>query len=121
MDVPVFKILFDDADAKLLLGDNPMRVTPWDEAPQNIDKPYVTYTLFNGDPQNTMNTVPKVDNLGTQVDVWAPTGAECLAVAKVVRDALEPHGHMTSISNTQKDLATKLYRLRMDFDFFTFR
>lgn len=113
-DVPAIVVILADADGTL-------RITPWEEAPQDTLKPYVTYTVYNGIPENTLDKVPEVDNLGTQVDVWAPTGDACVQLAILVRDALEPVGHMIEVGAMEKDTETKLYRLRMSFDFFTFR
>lgn len=117
----VFTILKANAVVVALLGSDPLRVFPWDEAPQESADPYCTYTIVNGDPQNTFEKAPVVDLISTQVDVWAPTGASCEEVAVAVRNALEAHGHMTSFSQMQKEANTSLYRLRMDFDLFTFR
>ncbi len=119
----IYDLLFNTPGMTALLGTGTppdlFRVFPFDEAPQDTTKPYVTYTVYNGVPENHLNEVPKIDDLGTQVDVWAEKGRDCINLAKAVRDAIEPKNHMTSIGNMFKDPETKLYRIRMDFDFFT--
>lgn len=117
----VFPILNADTDVKDLLGDDPLRVFPWGEAPKDVALPYATYGVFNGNPQNMLDRVPQVDVLGTQIDIWAETASEVIECAEAIRDALEPHAHMTSIDNATRDEETKLFRSRLDFDFFTNR
>lgn len=118
---PIFSILNASAPVKSLLGSKPLRFFPWSDAPQNVSKPYATYGVFNGNPINYIDRVPDMDNLGTQVDVWASTTQSCIDVATAIRDALEPHAHMISTQSYERDSETKLFRCRMDFNFFTGR
>jgi hypothetical protein len=97
---------------------NVLRVYPWGEAPENVARPYATYGVYNGVPENYLGQVPDVDNLGTQIDVWADTAASGNACAIAIRDSLEPHAHMTSFAANERDGETKLYRCRMSFDFY---
>ncbi|WP_460640109.1 DUF3168 domain-containing protein [Larkinella harenae] len=117
----LFPVLLASPPVTALLGLNPLRVFPWGEAPQNVAYPYATYGVFNGVPENYMDQVPDLDRLGTQVDVWAKTSESCQQSAVAIRNALEPIGHMTSISNMERDPQTKSYRLRLEFDFYTTR
>ncbi len=115
---PVYALLTANMGVTSLIS---TRIYPFGEAPQGVTYPYVTFKVITGDPQNTQDKPPQVDNLGTQIDIWAATGDTCLTVARAVRDALEPTAHMTSISDMDRDLETKSFRYRLDFDFFTFR
>ena len=115
---PVFTLLNASSAVKALLGSSPLRVYPWGEAPQTTAKPYATYIVFNGQPENTHGDTPDMDALSTQVDIWATSCSSCLSVAEAVRDALEPYAHMTSFSSSAPDEETALFRQRMDFDFF---
>lgn len=118
---PLFHLLQASSPVKALLGANPLRVFPWGEAPEGTEYPYATYGVPSGTPENTLDSVPTVDRLLTQVDVWAKTGASCLDAAAAIRDEIEPKAHLISLGNLERDPETKSYRLRMDFDFFTFR
>ncbi len=115
---PVFTILNASNPVKALLGNKPLRVFPFGSAPPNVARPYATYSTVNGLPENYLGQVPDIDNIGTQVDIWADTVASCNSVAETVRDALEPHAHMTSFAGSERDFETNLFRCRMDFDFF---
>jgi len=117
----IFPILAAASGVTALVGTNPVRVFPFAEAPQSSTLPYVTWAVFSGDPQNAMDSVPQVDVLGAQIDVWGATATSTLDVAAAVRDALEPHAHMVGIGNMSRDSETKTYRIRLDFDFFTER
>lgn len=118
---PVFPLLQESPAASALLGQNPLRVFPFDEAPEGVEYPYVTYTVFSGDPQNTMDKTPLIDKLSTQIDVWGNNHNSTLDVGAAIRDALEPYAHMVGLGSMIRDPETKSYRLRLDFDFFTER
>lgn len=118
---PLFEILNASVPVKLILGNKPLRVFPWGQAPQNVTIPYATYGVFNGNPENSLGEVPSIDRLGTQVDVWAKDTDSLLACSVAIRNAIEPHAHMISVDNFDRSPETGLYRCRMDFDFFTAR
>ncbi len=113
-----FPLLYADNAVKALLGSAPLRVYPFSHAPQNAVVPYATYGVFSGQPQNQMDSVPSTDIKSTQIDVWAKTAVECKACADAIRDVLELSAHMTGFSEAQVDDETRLYRARMEFDFF---
>lgn len=115
---PVFDILKASTAVKALVGNNPVRVFPFGSAPQNVTRPYATYSVFNGQPENYLDQVPDIDNMGTQIDVWADSVSSCEAVSVAIRNALEPSAHMTSFSGNDRDPETRLFHCRMDFDFF---
>lgn len=117
----IFTILNASTPVKAILGSNPLRVFPWGEAPERVTKPYATYGVYNGNPQNTMDTPAEIDIDGTQIDIWAETASSCLNAANAIRAALETYAHCVSTQNDNKDPETKLYHSRLEFDFFTER
>ena len=120
--IPVlFTILNSSSSVKALLGSDPLRVFPWGEAPPAVTRPYATYAVFSGNPQNTLGDVPEVDIDGTQINVWGDTGTSTDAAARAIRDALEPHAHMISYESASRDKETGRYNSLMSFDFFTER
>ncbi len=118
---PVFPLLQASSAVAVLLGSDRLRVYPWGRAPEGGLRPYATYTVYDGQSENYLGQVPDMDNLGTQVDVWADTGEACVACAIAIRDALEAHAHVTSFDGSKWDEESKLYRCRMDFDFYKAR
>ena len=116
---PIFQTLKATAAVTALLGTKPLRFYPWGQAPQNPTKPYATYGVFNGNPENYLDRTPDIDNMGTQIDIWATTGKSCDDCFIALRDALEPLGHMITFQSATKDPETQLYTARMEFDFWT--
>lgn len=114
----IFPILSGSVPVTALVGSNPVRIFPFEEATEGVTYPYVTWTVITGTPANTLDKLPVIDYLSTQVDIWGKTSASALDVAAAVRDAIEPHAHMVGLGSMERDLETKSYRVRLDFDFF---
>jgi hypothetical protein len=86
------------------------------EAPQDTTRPYVTWSLVAGVPDNELSSVARGDRYTVQVDCWHQTDAGIEALAKAVRNAIEPNAHMTGIILNNRDPQTKLYRIALQFD-----
>jgi hypothetical protein len=95
---------------------NPPRAYRHGDAPQDTTRPYVTWSIVSGIPENELSDAPKVDRLTVQLDCWHQTdkGVEDLAAA--VRNAVEPQGHMTNIVINLREPETRLYRIGLQFD-----
>lgn len=117
MNPELFPILYNNTLVRTLLGTSPLRVYPWNRAPQNPVKPYVTYGVYNANPENYLDRVPDIDNMGVQVNIYANTADSCEECYIAIRDALEPSAHMLSFSTPDLDSETNLYIGRMEFDF----
>jgi hypothetical protein len=104
------------ASAVTAIIGNPPRAYRHGEAPQDTTRPYVTWALVSGVPDNQLSTLPQGDRYTIQVDCWhqTDTGIETLAAA--IRNAIEPYGHMTSIPINNREPETKLYRIALQFD-----
>lgn len=113
----LFQILNSSSAVKAILGSSPLRVFPYGEAKQNTAKPYAVYTVYNGTPENYLTNAPDIDNHGTQIDIFAETGAVCEQAFRAIRDAVEPYAHMTNFSAPQRDFDTQLVTCRLEFDF----
>lgn len=117
MNPALFTILNNTIPVNVLLGKNPLRVYPWNRAPQKPIKPYAVYGVYNGISENYLGNVPDIDNKGTQLTIFADTADSAQACYIAIRDALEPHAHMTSFNTPDLDEDTDLYSCRMEFDF----
>jgi len=113
----LFEILNANATVKALMGSAPLRIYPWDRAPENAKVPYAVYAVYNGNPENYLGQVPDIDNAGTQVEIYAGNGASCQACYIAIRNAVEPFAHMTSFSTPALDVDTDYYSARLEFDF----
>lgn len=119
---PLFTVLSGSTAVKAMIGTPPnMRLYPFGQADQNTTKPYVTWQLITGLPANYLGQLPDIDDYRVQVDVWASTQANSIAVATEIRDAVEPHAYMINSGGTHKESETGSYRYMMEFQFFTDR
>jgi len=105
---PIFSICKAAAAVTALIGLNPCRLYPFGEAPQSTVKPYAVWQSIGGSPENFMDRTPDADSFILQVDVYAETAAAARAVAEAIRDAVEPHAHISSWRGEGKDSETKL-------------
>ena len=116
---PIFEWLKTSA-VQDIIG-TPPRAYRHGSAPQDTTRPYVTWQLITGIPDNTLSELPDVDRLSVQVDCWHQTDAGIEVLATAVRNAIEPFGHMTAINLNQREPDTKLYRISLQFDIWQFR
>lgn len=118
---PVFQLLKASADVKAIVGTNPPRVYRHGAAPQDVSRPYVTWFLVAGIPENNLSDPPPVDRDTVQIDCWHKDDAGVVLLARAVRDAIEPVAYMTAVVIDTKDQETQMYRMALQFDFFNGR
>ncbi len=121
MNPGIFETLKNTPAVTALIGVKPVRFYPYGIAVDKVVRPYATYGVVNGTPENTLDGSPLIDNQSTQVDIWAVSVAECEAVFVAIRDALEPLGHMTNFTSAARDPETQLFRSTLEFDFWVDR
>lgn len=114
---PVFTLLKASTDVKSIVGQNPPRIYQHGSAPEDTSKPYITWFAVFDTPENNLSDLPPVDRVGIQADCWHQTAAGVELLAKAVRDALEPHAHMTGVPIDLREPETLLYRRALTFDF----
>ncbi len=112
----VFQQLKSSQAVKDIVGVNPPRIYRHGSAPQDTSRPYITWEVISGVPDNNLSDLPPSDRITVQVDVWHQTdsGVEALAIA--ARDAIEPIAHMTGIPINLREPETRLYRIGLQFD-----
>ena len=111
---PLFAICAADSTLTALIGTNPVRCFPFEEAKQGVALPYMVWQVIAGIPENYINQAPDTDNVVVQVDIYGATVASARDVAIAARDAIEPHAHITSWRGESQDEETKLYRVSFD-------
>ena len=97
------------------------RIYPHADAPQDVAAPYVTWFMAGGAPVNTMSESPIVDQITVQIDCWHSTSAGVVQLASAVRDAIEPHAHITGYPINAKDTETQRYRIGLQLDWWLSR
>lgn len=118
---PVFQTLKASVAVKNFVGTNPPRIYRHGDAPQGVEKPYITWFLVVGTPDNHLSGLPPSDRLQVQVDVWHTTDAGMTLLAQAVRDAIEPYAHCISVPIDGREPDTGLYRMALVFDWFVNR
>jgi hypothetical protein len=118
---PVFQLLKASPAVKAIVGTNPPRIYRHGSAPQDTGKPYVTWALIAGVPENNLSDPPPLDRMTVQVDCWHQTDQGVDALASAVRDAIEPTAYMTGVILDLQEPETKLFRMAMQFDIFNGR
>jgi hypothetical protein len=121
MKPPVFQTLKASAAVKAIVGTNPPRIFRHDDAPQDTAKPYLTWFMAGVDAHNNLSDVPVSDRIVVQIDCWHPTDAGIEALAMAVRDAIEPHAHLTDMPADEREPETRLYHIALEFDWFVTR
>lgn len=110
--------LKDDTDVAAFVG---TRIYRHGNAPQDVTKPYITWFLVTGVPDNNLSDPPPSDRMSCQVDCWHPTDLGIETLATSVRNVLETLGHITSIVINERDADTKLYRISFQVDILSIR
>lgn len=113
---PVFVTLKASQEVKNIVGTNRPRIYRHGVAPQDTARPYITWSVLSGVPENNLSDLPPVDHVAVQIDCWHQTDAGIEALAMAVRDAVEPVAHMTSTAIDLRETETKLYRISIQFD-----
>lgn len=121
MNAPIFPLVSADSECVSLLGSAPTRFWPMGDAPQNSAKPYATFALVSGRPENNLNCPPDIDNESVQVDCWADTPSEARSVAKAIRAAVEVAAYVVAFNFELREPDTRLYRVSFTVDFWTER
>lgn len=115
---PIFAILNGNSAVHAIAGD---RIYPHGSAPQDVARPYVTWFLLSSIPENELDGTPDVDRCSVQIDCWADDGAGSVRLASAVRDAIEPHAHVTNIALNGREPETGLYRFAIQTDYWLSR
>lgn len=118
---PVFSVCSASTTVKLLIGSNPVRCYMFGYAPQGVVLPYVVWQTIAGNPENYLGDLPDLDKFQTQIDVYALTEASARAVAKALRDAIEPVAYITSWGGESTDPETLHKRYSFDVDWHVIR
>lgn len=111
MFAPIFATCAADTAVKAVLGSAPVRLYPFGTAPQGVTLPYAVWQTIGGTPENYIGDLPDLDSYSLQVDVYATTETDARNAAKALRDAIEPHAHITRWGGewTDPDTLNKRY------------
>lgn len=121
---PVFQTL-GTAAVKALVGASPVRIYDFDSAPQNVQPPYIAWSIVLGQPFDHLSGPPRADFDTVQIDCYtgpADAGrAQARALAHAVRDALDAAGFHNRLIIQTRETDTQLFRVSIEADFITNR
>lgn len=121
MIAPIFAVCAASPAVNALLGGQTLRLYPFGTQNDNIIYPYAVWQNVSGSPENYLAQRPDADTFSLQVDAYADTPDEVIAVAAALRDALEPHAYITRWGGQEQDTETKRYRYSFDVDWIVSR
>lgn len=122
MDPPIFLVCSTDPGVTALIGSGvDCRIYSFGEAPEGVARPYVVWSLIDGNPENYLAGRPDADGFTLQVDVYAASAGLATQVTSALRDALELKANITRWGASGRDPTTKDYHRSFDIDWITLR
>ncbi|CAK0703190.1 hypothetical protein GFB19_03090 [Escherichia coli] len=121
MIAPIFCVCAASSAVTALLGADPVRLYPFGQQDDAVIYPYAVWQNVTGIPENYLAHRPDADSFTLQVDAYADTADEVIAVASALRDAIEPHAYISRLGGQEKDPETKRYRYSFDVDWIVTR
>jgi len=115
MTAPIYQWLSTDTAVAAIAGTRIYQTI----APQDVVKPYVTWNIVGGHSESYLSEGAGSDQQRIQVDVWALDGVGRKNLANAVRDALEPYGYPVGVPMDDYESDTKLFRMMLQFNFWT--
>lgn len=116
MTPPIFPVVAASAAVRAALGTAPVRFFPFGAASQNVALPYAVWQTVGGAPENYLGNLPDADVCTVQVDVYAADPDSAAAATLALRDAIEPHAHITLWLGGKRDDATGRWRATFRLD-----
>lgn len=117
----IFPLIAADPACTALLGTGHVRFYPFGKAPFGVEYPYAVWRRITGSPENYIGDLPDMDGYTLQIDIYAQTDASVRAVAKAMRDAIEPRAHIVRWGDEGEDPETKSLHIDFDVDWYESR
>ena len=118
---PLFSVCASCPEVTALIGSDPVRLYAFGRQDDEVIYPYVTWQNTGGEPALYLGSRPDIDRWAVQIDVWASTADEALAVATALRDAIETQACITRWGGQSRDPETRSYRFSFDADWLVSR
>ncbi|ARP88621.1 hypothetical protein CAL13_08860 [Bordetella genomosp. 9] len=113
---PVFRLLAVPT-VSAIVGADPVRIYRHGSAPQDVQKPYITWFSVDAQPYDQLSGPPCGDFDTVQIDCWSMDDEQVEALATAVRDALDAGGIANRLVIDQRETDTKLFRIAIQADF----
>lgn len=110
---PIYQTLQASAAVVAIVAD---RIGAFGQVQQDEARPYLTWQVIGGVPENELSAVPDTDLWQIQINCWHPAEKGVRDLAEKVRDALEPYAHVTGIPIDQRESDSRLYWIAIQID-----
>lgn len=114
----VYELLRASAAVVAIVDD---RIGAAGDIEQTAGRPYITWQVVTGVPENSLDCAPDIDQITVQINCFHATEAGINALVIAARDAIEAGGHVTGMPVDQRDTATRLYWKALQADLWTDR
>lgn len=114
----VYQLLHGDSGVSGIVG---TRIYRHGDAPQDVQLPYITWSVTTATPENVLSGAPRVDAMDVQVNCWGNDDADIEHLGECVRDAIESAHHITDGPTNGRDPETMRYRISFIFTFWNDR
>ncbi len=111
---PVYRWLRESVALVALVDD---RIYPAGRAPQDVQKPYITWQQVSGVPENYTDDDPDAKASRVQVNCWAAEHTGSVQLAVLADAALRPHGQKQLDLPDEPDPETGTFVFRQDWLF----
>lgn len=119
---PLFALVENDVALQAWLADsNTMRVYAFGNAPQKSTRPYIVWRTVYGSPENYLGSVPDIDYLGTEINVYAPEAQDARDIKNALVLAIQEDAYVTGWNGEGLDSVTGLYLVSFTVDWFVNR
>lgn len=115
---PIYSTLRASSAVVAIVGN---RIGRHGEIHGDATRPYITWQQINVVPENELSAAPDTDLVTVQINCMHETDAGVEALAKAVRDAVEPFAHITGMPVDQRDAETRLYWIAIQLDWWLAR
>lgn len=102
---------------KAIVGASPVRIYRHSQAPEDVARPYITWFVVTGNPQDNISGSPCADIDTVQIDCWSESDTQVETLAGAVRNALDAAGHLNTLIIDTYEVGTKLYRIGLQASF----
>lgn len=127
MTAPIFKLLNASLELKPYLETKKpkviLRAYEFGLAPDDVIKPYLVWQDITGTPLNHIDGPAVTDHISIQIDIYADTPDDLIAIKNAARRALELDNActVTELRGNSREYDTKLYRTGFDCNWFVNR
>lgn len=105
-------------DVAAILGD---RLYGHGGAPQGTTAPYAVWSVVNDEPSVNLSSAPGSDRFTINVDLYSDTDDGIEQLTGAVRDAIESFSTVTGMPLDGQEPETGLYRVALQFDYWSMR